>query len=193
MLVMGASAVGCWIGGCLRAAGVPVTLVGRPRVLDALRRHGLTLTDLDGSRRALATDRLDLRESVPDAVAPALVLLCVKSGATAEAAAELASSVPPGTLLVSMQNGISNAPLAQARAPGLRVRPGMVPFNVAELAPGLYHRGTEGRLAAQDDPALRPWLPAFTAAGVPIELHDDLAPLQWGKLLLNLNNPVNAL
>jgi 2-dehydropantoate 2-reductase len=33
----------------------------------------------------------------------------------------------------------------------------------------------------------------FAAAGVPIELHGDLAPLQWGKLLLNVNNPVNAL
>jgi 2-dehydropantoate 2-reductase len=92
-----------------------------------------------------------------------------------------------------MQNGVSNAAAAQAAAPALAVRPGMVPYNVAELAPGHYHRGTSGVLAAQDDPALRAWLPRFAAAGVPLQLHGDLAPLQWGKLLLNLNNAVNAL
>jgi len=28
---------------------------------------------------------------------------------------------------------------------------------------------------------------------VPLDLHADLLPVQWGKLMLNLNNPVNAL
>jgi 2-dehydropantoate 2-reductase len=195
-LVMGAGAVGCWIGGCLQAAGVPVTLVGRPRVLDALRAHGLKLTDLEGGARHVPASALDLRESADGASAPALVLLCVKSGATGSAAAELARAVPPGTLVVSMQNGVSNAATAQAAAPALVVRPGMVPFNVAELAPGHYHRGTGGAgtaLAAQDHARLRRWQARFTAAGVPLQLHADLLPLQWGKLLLNLNNAVNAL
>ncbi len=193
VLVMGAGAVGCWIGGCLAAAGVPVTFVGRPRVLDALRAHGLTLTDLDGGARTIAADRLSLSDAPSPEDRPALALLCVKSGATAAAAAELGGVLPDGTLVVSMQNGISNAALAQAHALRLTVRPGMVPFNVAELGPGRYHRGTSGTLAAQDHPALRAWQPVFAAAGVPLTLHADLAPLQWGKLLLNLNNPVNAL
>jgi 2-dehydropantoate 2-reductase len=190
---MGAGAVGCWIGGCLHAAGVPVVFVGRPRVLDALRTHGLTLTDLDGGNRHLRAEALDLRTSPAGVVAPALVLLCVKSGATASAAAELAHAVQPGTLMVSMQNGVSNAATAQAAAPGLVVRPGMVPYNVAELAPGHYHRGTSGVLAAQEHASLSRWQARFAAAGVPLDLHADLAPLQWGKLLLNLNNAVNAL
>jgi 2-dehydropantoate 2-reductase len=33
----------------------------------------------------------------------------------------------------------------------------------------------------------------FARAGVPLQLHADLRAVQWGKLLLNLNNPVNAL
>jgi 2-dehydropantoate 2-reductase len=193
VLVMGAGAVGCWIGGCLRAAGAAVTFVGRQRVLDALRQQGLTLTDLDGGTRKIAADQLDLQEALPTGSQPALVLLCVKSGATAAAAAELGRVLPAGTLVVSMQNGVSNAALAQAHALSLTVRAGMVPFNVVELGPGRYHRGTSGTLAAQDHPAMRPWLPVFEAAGVPLTLHADLAPLQWGKLLLNLNNPVNAL
>ena len=131
--------------------------------------------------------------SFPLASPPALVLLAVKSGATAEAAAQLGATLPAGTPVVSMQNGLSNTATAQAAAPALRVLAGMVPFNIAELAPGHYHRGTVGELAAQDDTALRAHLAAFERAGPPLQLHADLRAVQWGKLLLNLNNPVNAL
>jgi 2-dehydropantoate 2-reductase len=121
------------------------------------------------------------------------VLLCVKSGATAEAAAQLAARLAPGTPVLSLQNGVANAQVAAAAAPGLTCLAGMVPFNVAETGPGHFHRGTWGELAATDHPALRPWLPVFAAAGLPLQLHADLRPVQWAKLLLNLNNPVNAL
>ena len=189
VLVMGAGSIGCFIGGQLAAVGVDVQLVGRPRVLTALTQHGLSLSDLDGARHKLRPDQLSLSTTVPEGARPALVLLCVKSGATAEAAAELGRVLPAGTLVLSLQNGISNAAVAQAAAPALRVLPGMVPYNVAEPGPGQFHRGTTGALAAQDDPALRAWLPCWQAAGLPLQLR----PVQWGKLLLNLNNPVNAL
>lgn len=191
--MMGAGAIGSYLGGCLRAAGIDVTLVGRPRVLDAVRLHGLTLSDLDGGKKFVAAANMPLAEAVPAGAAPALVLLCVKSAATAQAAAQLQASLPPATLVVSMQNSISNAAVARAAAPALRVLPGMVPYNVAELAPGHFHRGTTGMLAAQDDAALQAWQPWFEGAAIPLQLHADLLPVQWGKLLLNLNNPVNAL
>ena len=193
VLVMGAGSIGCFLGGSLQAAGARVSYVGRPRVLADLRLNGLTLTDLDGGRVQLPPAALDLHEQVPIGTAPALVLLCVKSGATAEAARELGAALPAGTLVLSMQNGISNAEVARAAAPTLRVLPGMVPYNVAEIGPGCFHRGTAGALALQDDPALDAWNPVFTAAGLAMTRHDDLRPIQWGKLLLNLNNPVNAL
>jgi 2-dehydropantoate 2-reductase len=193
VLVMGAGAIGCYLGGCLQAAGVPVVFVGRPRVLAALRAHGLTLTDLDGRERQVAARQLLLHETIPAGIAPALVLLAVKSGATAAAAAQLEAALPAGSVVVSMQNGLSNAATAQAAAPSLRLLAGMVPFNVAELAPGHYHRGTTGALAAQDDAALRARQGEFERAGLPLQLHADLRAVQWGKLLLNLNNPVNAL
>jgi 2-dehydropantoate 2-reductase len=193
VLVMGAGAVGCYVGGCLQAAGVPVTFVGRARVLDALRRDGLTLTDLDGRHARLPAQALVLAESVPEGAAPALVLLTVKTGATADAAAELGAVLPAGTVVLSLQNGVTNAASAQAAAPSLRVLAGMVPFNVAQTAPGGFHRGTEGRLALQDDAALRRWALTFERAGLPPDWHAEMAPVLWGKLLLNLNNPVNAL
>ena len=188
--VMGAGSVGCYIGGCLQAAGAEVLFVGRLRVLGALREHGLTLTDLEGGRVHLPAQQLQLFEKP---AAAALVLLCVKGGATAQAAARLAAAVPAGTLVLSLQNGVANAQLAAQVAPGLNWLAGMVPFNIAELGPGHFHRGTTGALAVQDHPALAPWLPWFAQAGLPLQVHADLRPVQWAKLLLNLNNPVNAL
>jgi 2-dehydropantoate 2-reductase len=190
---MGAGSVGGYVGGCLQAAGEEVVFVGRPRMLGAWRTHGLRLTDQDGRDEHLPAAALRLHEAPPSGLEPALVLLAVKCGATREAAGALAASLPPGTPVLSLQNGVANADIGRAVAPGLRWLPGMVPYNIAELGPGHLHRGTGGQLAAQDDPSLRAQLPAFEAARLRLRLHGDLKPVQWGKLLLNLNNPVNAL
>ena len=193
VLVMGAGSVGCYVGGRLQAGGVAVDFVGRPRMLNAMRTHGLRVTDRDGADLHLPAETLRLHDRPPPGSKPTLVLLCVKSPATAEAARELAACLPLGTLVLSLQNGLHNAEVAAKAAPGLRHVPGMVPYNIAELTPGHVHRGSDGRLAARHDASLATWVPRLASAGLPLELHPDLLSLQWGKLLLNLNNPVNAL
>ncbi|TXI17277.1 MAG: 2-dehydropantoate 2-reductase [Roseateles sp.] len=196
VLVMGAGSVGCFVGGLTQLAGMPVHFVGRPRVLSALRSKGLRLTDQDGLDRHIPALELRLHDELPAELKPDLVLLCVKSGATAEAAALLGRALPPGTPVLSLQNGVGNTALARAQAPHLDWRAGMVPFNIAELAPGHFHRGSGGALAVEgrsEDAALRAWQAALANVGMKLRLHADLAPVQWGKLLINLNNPVNAL
>ncbi len=189
---MGAGLVGTYVGGRLAAAGVPVAFIGRAHLGADWAAQGLTLSDLDGARWTLP--RLNWHNEVPvNEAPPALVLLCVKSAGTAEAAAQLGRCLPAGTCVVSLQNGVDNAAVAQQHAPQVRVLPGMVPFNVARPEPHRLHQGTSGRLMAADDPALRPWLPVFEQAGLPLALHADMPAVQWAKLLLNLNNPVNAL
>lgn len=190
---MGAGAIGLWLGGRLAAAGVEVHFVGRPRVLDPLRANGLTLSDLDGFSATVPPASLCLHEAVPAGLAPALVLLCVKSGATASAATELGAALPAATAVWSMQNGLHNAEEARAAAPGLDVAAGMVPYNVAQLDAARVHRGSGGDLAIEDVESARRWAPVFAAAGLALRRHGDMRAVQWAKLLLNLNNPVNAL
>ena len=167
--------------------------MGRRHRLDVLQASGLRVTDQDGRDQRIPADRLLLHEQVPADLKPSLVLLCVKSGATADSARALQKHLPAGTTVVSLQNGMQNAQLASQAAPTLEVVPGMVAFNVAQGAGGRFHRGTAGQLAAQETPLLRMWKPHFTRAGLPLALHAELRNVQWGKLLLNLNNPVNAL
>jgi 2-dehydropantoate 2-reductase len=196
VLIMGAGSVGCYLGGVLAAAGQRVDFVGRPRVLADLRAQGLTVSDLDGGRTHLPASDLRLHDQVPAGLAPDVTLLCVKSGATEAAAQQLQAALPAGSLVVSMQNGVGNAERARAAAPALDWRAGMTPFNVAELAPGQFHRGTVGALGVQglaDERMLAALQDAFKTQGLGLRLHPDLRAVQWGKLLINLNNPVNAM
>jgi 2-dehydropantoate 2-reductase len=194
-IVLGAGAIGCYVGGRLAAAGQQVTLVGRPRTIDPLRVGGLTVTDLDGFSAYVPAERLGLLTGLhPDIFrAPAVVLLCVKGGATASASTELSDVCPAGTTVVSLQNGVDNMDRIAQAAPGLNAVAGMVPYNVVMPAPCKVHRGTSGNLHMRRTPVTSLIQAALQQAGLPVTLADDMRSVQWGKLLLNLNNPVNAL
>lgn len=193
VLVHGAGAIGLYLGGRLAATGIGVHFVGRSVTVQGLSRDGLTLIALDGARTLLAPGRFGASESLQEAPRPALVLLTVKGGATGEAAAQLQSVCASGTPLLSFQNGVENIDRVRAAAPGLVALAGMVPFNVVQGAPAEVRQTTSGRLAAVRSAVTEAWAPRFAAAGLPLDLHRDMRRVQWGKLLLNLNNPLNAL
>ncbi|GAA1671426.1 2-dehydropantoate 2-reductase [Glycomyces endophyticus] len=189
--VYGAGSIGCYVGGRLAAAGADVVFVGRERIAAEVRAHGLTLTDLDGARERVEAPRY---ETDPAAAAGAdLVLVTVKSAATAEAAARLAPRLRPGTPVVSLQNGLRNAQTLREGLGAAEAVPGMVACNVVHQGEGRFHRGTAGGVEVQAHPALDAHLAAFDRAGLPLALHEDLLGVQAGKLILNLNNAVNAL
>jgi 2-dehydropantoate 2-reductase len=81
----------------------------------------------------------------------------------------------------------------RAALPQHTVLEGMVPFNVVERGPGAFHQGSGGELEIRHTPAMQPFVEAFRNAGLPLIQHDDMLPVQWAKLLLNLNNAINAL
>ncbi|MGV9673707.1 2-dehydropantoate 2-reductase [Nocardia sp. NPDC003482] len=191
--VLGAGSVGLFVGGKLAAAGADVTFVGRPRVLGALADTGLRLTDLDGGDDRVAPSAFHTATEPGSAAIADLVLVTVKSAQTAEAARQLAEVVRPDTVVVSLQNGIGHDSTIREILPSCVVLAGMIMFNVIQHEGGHVHRGTEGGLAVADDPALRRFAPLFGRAGLALDRHADLRPVQWAKLLLNLNNAVNAL
>jgi 2-dehydropantoate 2-reductase len=189
IVVFGAGAIGCWIGGRLAAGGCDVTLVGRSRVLDELR-EGLVTSELHGGTRtakpALSTDS--------GVVASAdLVLVTVKSAATADAAREIEPKLGPKTVVVSLQNGVRNVPTLRDAMPRRAVIAGMVPFNVIRKGPGHYHRASGGKVMFDEIDIASAFSEACLRADVPFELRDDMPGVQWAKLVMNLNNAINAL
>jgi 2-dehydropantoate 2-reductase len=200
-IILGAGAIGCYVGGRLAAAGQNVTLVGRPRTIEPLVLTGLTVTDLEGFKAHVPASRLNLAIQLSPFVpsntvltpASTVILLCVKGGATASAAREIAASGWAGATVISLQNGVDNVTRIQATVPTLHALAGMVPYNVVMKDDAHVHRATMGHLHIAHSPITAELAPLFDTAGLPTTWVNDMRAVQWGKLLLNLNNPINAL
>ena len=191
IVIAGAGAIGCLVGGLLAAGGRPVTLLGRPRVLDPIREAGLRLTDFAGLDARVAPDALELSETPACMEGAALVLVTVKGGATAGVAAEIAAHAPASAPVISLQNGIGNAGTLRGLLPGRDIRAGMVPFNVVPAGPGHWHRATSGDIVIGAGPGNLAAM--LSVPGLTVTEDADITAIQWGKLLLNLNNALNAL
>lgn len=191
--ILGAGSVGGYIGGALLDAGADIILIGRARMQARLGAFGMTLTDLNGYRIAHAPGAVPFTDDYAALAGADLVLVTVKSADTDTAGALIAAHAPSHALVISLQNGVGNLARLQAGLPQHLVLAAMVPFNVVQLEAGRLHRGTAGELMIQASPALAPWLPVFAAAHLPLQEKPDFEAVQWGKLLINLNNGVNAL
>ena len=193
IVVAGAGSIGCFVGGMSAAAGRRVRLLARPRVIAGDRKQsGSPLTSFEGSVRQVAPRQLTLSDDPRIFADAGVVLVTVKSADTAEIADAIARHAPRDAVIVSLQNGVGNvggvAP-AIAGADGAR---GMVPFNVIALGEGRFHRATSGDIVIEQRSMPIPRR-GFRCRGLTMRATDDIAGVQWGKLLVNLNNAINAL
>ncbi|MGQ0559983.1 MAG: 2-dehydropantoate 2-reductase [Sphingosinicella sp.] len=191
--IHGAGSVGCWIGACWQLAGLDVTLIGRESVRDEIAANGLTVTDSEGRRIEARPDEIKFATSSKALAKADVIALCVKSTATGEAADEIAAHAKPGAIVISFQNGVSNADLLREKLTKQTVLRGMVPFNVARLGNGRWHKGVAGSLWAEDHAVTRALAETLGRTPGRLRLSDDMQGVAWGKLLINLNNAVNAL
>lgn len=195
--VAGAGSVGCYVGGLLAAAGRNVTLLSRASLSDTVAEHGLRISDLEGRDTVLPPAALTLTTDAAAALRNAkIVLVTVKSQDTAAMASLIDTHAPKDAIVVSLQNGVENAAvLRRDLGTGHRVVDAMVPFNVvqtraADEAPR-FHRATSGTIQIESGVAGLPDL--LDVPGAPVAEHDDIEAVLWGKLLVNLNNALNAL
>jgi 2-dehydropantoate 2-reductase len=189
--IVGAGSIGCYVGGRLLASqAADVIFVGRARVAEELAEHGLTVRD----RTSVATvppERVTF-ETDPAAVAGCdVVAVSVKCAHTPEVARILATVLRPGTIVVSLQNGVRNAATLRESLPTCTVVAGVVDFNVVSLGEGVFHCGLGGGLSlARGATGIGE---SLRNAGFTVTEYADIVPIQWAKLLVNLNNAVSAL
>lgn len=193
IVIHGAGAIGCFVGGAWLAKGLDVRLFGRSSLAGEIAENGLRLTDRSGFDLKLPGEAVPFF-TTPDALAEAdLIVLTVKGTGTEAAAAEIARRASREAVVLTLQNGISHVDMLKGRLDGRAVLRGTVGFNVAHLGPGHWHRGTSGLLTAERHPALADIMKLVAATPGALQLTDDALGIAWGKLLLNLNNAVNAL
>ncbi|MBR0739778.1 2-dehydropantoate 2-reductase [Bradyrhizobium liaoningense] len=191
IVVAGAGAIGCFVGGMLAASGRRVALLVRPRVKTEIERFGLRLTDFDGSETKLGAGQLALSEDPSIFHSAGIVLVTVKSADTADVADQIAQHAPQDAVIVSLQNGIGNVAVLRERLDGRRLLAGMVPFNVIAMGEGRFHRSTSGDIHIGEDEASTAL--ALSVRGLTIRASRDITGVQWGKLIINLNNALSAL
>lgn len=191
VLIYGAGLVGGYLGGQLHSAGLNVTLLTRPQNAECWSQD-LELTDYLGNRARTSNVPCltDLEQLVDH---PDVVMLTVKCSGLEKACLDLESHLKKPTIVICFQNGVGAREMVQARLEGTKVYYGMVAFNVTRPRPNRLHRGTQGDVEVENFPELTPLLEGFKRAGVPARVCTDPQSAAWGKLLLNLNNAVNAL
>lgn len=186
IVVYGAGAVGCYLGGKLAEQPFNrVTLLGRPRLQEAVRDRGLFLRE-DDTVRMPGVSAVTAADSLPPAD---LVLLTVRTYDVAAAIPDLVRLLGEGGLLVALQNGVGTeeelAVLGRER-----VIVGTLTASVGMSEPGCvsrYSRGGGVALAAMNGGAVPPWVvDLFRITGLPTITIQDYRSLRWSKLLLNM-------
>ncbi len=138
VLIIGAGAVGSFIGGRLALSGHEVTLVGRPALIEAVRSDGLTLSEPDGTRQATRVTAVPaIAAAFTTATLPYdYALITVKAYDTAAVITELAAATSTPPPLLTLQNGVGNEEALAETFGAQRVVAGALDTPVSVPAPG---------------------------------------------------------
>lgn len=175
--IVGAGAVGCYFGGMLARAGVPVTLIGRARHVDVIKKDGLLL-ERAGSKEYVKLNADTQVEAVRDAT---IVLMSAKTVDTETAAISVAPYLRKDALFVCFQNGVDNAVRAKAAA-GIDAIPCVVYVACAMTGPGHVTHHGRGDIVIGNVPRIAA---LFESAKIPCRISDNVMGELWTKLVMN--------
>src|SRR6266545_131067 len=188
--VVGAGAIGCYFGGLLARAGANVTLIGRQKHVDPINRNGLLFQSADFQERIAIAATGDIA-----AVSGArLVLFCVKSIDTDDAARQMAPHLADDAVVLSLQNGVDNLERIRSHVKN-EVVCGLVYAAAQMPAPGcvkhtggcdvIIGRTSEDRGDTSDQRVLQEIAALFTGAGFRVKMSDYIDAELWTKLVMN--------
>ena len=215
--VIGAGAIGGYLGAKLSLAGEDVTFIARNRNLEAINARGFSLQMEDGSTQHAASVRAV--QACADAGPQDAVLLAVKAHQVRDLLPDLRGLFGPQTMVVSMINGIPWWYFHRLSGPhegrGLEsvdpggfiashIEPerviGSVVYPAAELVePGVVkvvegNRFTLGEPGGERSERIEALSQAMMRAGFKAPVSKDIRGEIWLKLWGNLSfNPISAL
>jgi len=215
--IVGAGAIGGYLGARLALAGEEVTCIARGPNLAAIQANGLKLIEEDGTERHAANVRG--AQKMSEAGTQDVVLLTLKAHQVKDVLPDMRGLFGPDTLVVTMQNGIpwwyfhklagpwEGRPVSTVDPDGTvaanieieRVI-GSVVYPASELvAPGVIkviegNRFTLGELDGSKSPRIEALAQALIGAGFKAPVSTDIRSEIWLKLWGNLSfNPISAL
>src|SRR5256886_9170878 len=215
--IIGAGAIGGYVGVKLALAGDDITFVVRGANLDAIRKNGMKLVMSDGSEQVAS--RVKATNDYAGAGAQDMVILAMKAHQVEAVADDVPKLFGPDTVVVTMQNGIpywyfhrhggelEGSVVRSVDPQGRitrRIAPervlGCVVYPASELiAPGIVShiegdRFPIGELDGSTTVRAARVAECFTRAGFKAPVLDDIRGEIWLKLWGNLTfNPISAL
>lgn len=215
--IIGAGAIGGYVGVKLALAGEDVTFIVRGANLDAIRRNGMKLIMHDGSEHVAAD--VKATNNYAEAGPQDMVILAMKAHQVEAVAGELPKLFGPHTTVVTMQNGIPywyfhkhGGPLEGSQVHSVdptgilidRIPPqrviGCVVYPASELvAPGVVRhiegdRFPVGELDGTASERVTRISECFSNAGFKAPVLDNIRSEIWLKLWGNLTfNPISSL
>jgi 2-dehydropantoate 2-reductase len=206
--VLGAGAVGSWVGGKLETSGQEVLLVGRPSHVAVVNAEGLRIDDrVTGETQVVSFVRPAATE-MPAGEDFDLILVTTKAYALDQAASDLAAYLSE-TPICLLQNGIGNEDAIWTRAPTAVLTRALtshgvifegaghvthtgegLTFSGAVVAPA----GSDAGVLARAEEAALATASVLTNAGIPTEYVADIDRRAWEKVCINIGiNPFGAI
>jgi 2-dehydropantoate 2-reductase len=193
--IVGAGSIGCFLGAILaKDVDLELLLFGRDYMGLELAAHGLTASWQQGTEHYQASvAAVAFYTSFVSLIEADVVLLAVKATALIPLLQQIKPHLRSDVPIIALQNGIGIIDIIQSQLhnPVLRA---IVPFNVVSPAPGQFKQSSSGDLLwPVTDLAVVQYLQqVFYGRGLDVRAAGDMKAAEYGKLLLNLNNALNA-
>jgi 2-dehydropantoate 2-reductase len=195
IMVVGAGSVGGFFGAHLaKQYSDRLSFLLRPRTLDAVRTHGLTIRSANGTftvHPAAASDSRDLPK-------PDLIILAMKAYDLDTVLDQLAPVIAEHTVLLTLQNGIDIEDRIAARFKPESIVGGVAYIYSKIVEPGIiehYKRGAiaVGELSGRKTSRVLQLVDLFKQAAIPCQLSDDIRRTKWEKMCWNcVFNPLTV-
>ena len=185
ILIMGTGGVGGYYGGLLAKNGNEVTFIARGEHLTAMQQNGLKVKSVHGDFEVSPADATD----DPANVGPVdLILFCVKTYNTDDAAQAIRPAVGPQTVVISLQNGIDAAGRIGQIIGLEHVLGGATWLSAAVEAPGVikqisqFRRIVFGELGGPSE-RTQSIHEVLNQTGITVEISEDIQKVLWTKLV----------
>ena len=186
ILVMGTGGVGGYYGGLLAQQGNEVTFIARGAHLYAIRHEGLKVKSIHGDFTVFPANATE----DPARVEPVdLILFCVKTYSTDEAAQAIRPAIGPQTVVLSLQNGVDAAERIGQGVGVEHVIGGATWLSSAVEAPGVikqisqFRRIVFGELTGGRSERIQSIFEVLHATGIDIEISEDIQKILWTKFV----------
>ncbi len=190
--IVGSGAIGGYYGAKLARADMDVNFLFRSD-LNHVRRHGIRILSHDGNFDLPRVQAFGCAEEIGPCD---WVLIALKATANMDLLKIIPSLLKPGTILLTLQNGLGNAEFLAEHFGAERVMGGLCFVCLNRVAPGTFQNFAHGAVVLGEfqrsaSEKLRQFGQQWSAGGIHCKIVDDLEEARWRKLVWNI--PFNGL